>query len=577
MISPLPITYLMFSHNEEARIADILCHAVQWADEVLVLDKQSTDLTLSICAEYGPKVRVVEIPFTPLGDADLVSACRLATYDWIWVGTCSEIPTRKLIAEAKRILAEKPELDLVHVPRKIYSFGCDAPDSPWGVRSYPFLINRKRAVITNTIHNNFRPQEKTNIAKIPFSEDCCVHHYTHATAKSYIASMTQYFEAESERPDQAELIQEAISRLENRRNLRTLAGSDSFGLECGWRFYWLGAALHAWDKLRGVDVPQQYKTMRTAVLEREWPPAADMPSNPSSTTPPIVVVPNVILCSRNDTDDLKAAREDDLLHALRGRPLSKLVKTLYQIGAHRFQEKKLLFEIFPNLERVVLFEPLPKHFAHLQQQQNGDPRIIVLPYAISDQNGETTFHVSSNDGASSSLLPFGEHMKLFPQVQTAESIPVQTRTLAAAMEQHQLPPPDFLFLDVQGMEHQILATLSSDLLHRLRMIYTEASMEEIYLGARTLNEVEQLLAAEFNFAGYCPLKEQIPCHGNALFVNKCQAWLLLPPEPPVTTTSAWESDARQKPWARALRSILPRKLRRSIRKRLLSLNQVLAN
>jgi len=56
------ITYLMSSFNEESRIRDVLHHAVLWADEVLILDKQSTDRTLEICSGFGPRVRVVEIP-----------------------------------------------------------------------------------------------------------------------------------------------------------------------------------------------------------------------------------------------------------------------------------------------------------------------------------------------------------------------------------------------------------------------------------------------------------------------------------------------------------------------------------
>lgn len=580
MSSAQPISYLMFVFNEESRIADILRHAVQWADEVLILDKQSTDRTRAICGEHGPKVRVVEIPFTPQGHDDTVSACRLATHDWIWLGTASEIPTRKLVSEAKRIVAEQPELDLVHVPRKIYSFGCDTPESPWGIRSYPFLINRRRTVITNTIHNNFRPQNKSNIAKIPFAEDCCVHHYTHATARSYLAAMTQYFEAESERPDQAELIQDALGRLEKRRDLRLLAGRDVFGLECAWRIYWLGAALYAWDKLRAVDVPQKYQSLRAAVLAREWPRSAASAKAIATGGDPAPVVapaPSVTVLNHDAAASLTTAGEDQLLLALRGRPLSRLVKTLYQIGAHRFQEKKLLFEIFPNLERVVLFEPLPELFALLQEQEKSDPRISVLPYAISERNGQTVFHVASNDGASSSILPFGQHRQLFPHVQTARQIQVQTRTLAAAMEEHQLSPPDFLFLDVQGAEFQILATLSSDLLHRLRMIYSEASTVEVYAGSKPLKELERILAADFSFAGYCPLKEQIPSHGNALFVNKSQAWLLLPPEPPVATNADWGDPTHQQLWARTLRCILPRKLRRSLRKRLATFAQGLAN
>ena len=109
------------------------------------------------------------------------------------------------------------------------------------------------------------------------------------------------------------------------------------------------------------------------------------------------------------------------------------------------------------------------------------------------------------------------------------------------------------------------------------MIYSEASTVEVYAGSKPLKELERILAADFSFAGYCPLKEQIPSHGNALFVNRSQAWLLLPPEPPVPTNADWGAAAHQQLWARTLRSILPQKLRRSIRKRLATLSQGLAN
>jgi FkbM family methyltransferase len=565
MNSAPPITCITFVHNEEGRIADVLRHAVQWADEVLILDKQSTDRTRAVCAEFGGKVRVVEIPFTPQGHDDMVSACRLASHDWIWLGTASEIPTGKLIEAAKQILAERPDLDLVYVPRKVYSFGFYSAESPWAILHYPFLLNRRRAQITNTIHNNFRAADKENTAKIPFADDCCVHHFTHTTARAYVAAMAQYFEAEAQRPDQPEIIEESIDTLDRRPPLRQSAGKEVFGLECAWRIYSLGKALFAWEKLRGLDANQSYRQLRADLLQTEWKAPNVIAVAPGARKP--VEIPIDLAKSNPDQRS-----EDELLIALRGRPISRLIKTLYQVGAHRFQEKNLLFEVFPNLQRVVLFEPLPDLFELLRDQEKNDARVTVLPYAISDRDGETIFHVASNDGASSSLLPFARHHERFPGVQTTRQIPVQTRTLASAISQHSLPQPDCLLLDVQGAEYQIASSLGADLRQQLRLIYTEASTEEIYAGARTLGEMKSLLANDFSFAGFSPLTSDVPTHGNALFVNKSQAWLLFPPEPAVAPTLC-ESPAPA--WSNALRRVLSRKMRRSLRKRLATLNKAL--
>lgn len=356
--------------------------------------------------------------------------------------------------------------------------------------------------------------------------------------------------------------------------------------QMGWLIVILyrGSRLRQW--LEGREQPVQhsrltdaYGATRAALIAKDLAsPVAPASSSVAMHSAPHAGagIPNLELVRPGEILDDASTREDALLNALRCRPISRLVRTLYQIGAHRFQEKKLLFDIFPHLERVVLFEPLPELFVHLQKQEQGDSRVTVLPYAISERDGEATFHVASNDGASSSILPFGRLKDLFPHVQTVRQIQVQTRTLATVIGEHQLPPPDLLFLDVQGAEYQILATLSQELLHRVRMIYTEASTIEVYAGSKPLTELERILAADFNFAGFIPLKEHIPSHGNALFVNKSQAWLLLP-EPPTTTDADRGAAAQQQLWARMLRGILPRKLRRSIRKRLATLAQGLAN
>ena len=139
-----PISFLIGTYNEAERIGDVLQQAVLWADEVVVIDKESTDATRAICASFGPKVRVVVAPFTPQGHEDSVAAIQVPLHRWIWIGTASEIPTPKVVQEARRIVSESPNLDLVYVPRKLYSFGFFSKESPWGVKHYPFLVNREQ-------------------------------------------------------------------------------------------------------------------------------------------------------------------------------------------------------------------------------------------------------------------------------------------------------------------------------------------------------------------------------------------------------------------------------------------------
>jgi FkbM family methyltransferase len=215
--------------------------------------------------------------------------------------------------------------------------------------------------------------------------------------------------------------------------------------------------------------------------------------------------------------------EDDLLISLRGNRVCAETRILCVVGAHLFEERGLLLELCPKLEKVYLFEPVPQVAQRLRESVASDPRMVVFTYAISDRNGTATFNVSSNDGCSSSLLPFGTHTVEFPGVTMVQEIQVETRTLGDALTGLELP--DMLFMDVQGVVYLILSSLSAEVRSKLKIIHTEASMCELYKGGRTLDEIKALLAPEFTFVAFYPLAPHVPMHGNALFVkdNICGA------------------------------------------------------
>ena len=218
----------------------------------------------------------------------------------------------------------------------------------------------------------------------------------------------------------------------------------------------------------------------------------------------------------------RVATEDDLLIRLASAQIRHDIRVIYVIGAHLFQERELFNHIFPRLEAIYLFEPIPDLYTVLQQNLKDDLRVRVFPYAIADRNETTLFHLTNNQ-ASSSLLPLGSHKELFPHVHEVGSIPVECRTLEHVISAEGLLPPDMLFIDVQGAEYSVLSPLSQTMREQVRLIYTEASIEPLYEGGRKLSEIKELLAPEFLYLGFSPLTNETPTHGNALFVNRLDA------------------------------------------------------
>ena len=211
--------------------------------------------------------------------------------------------------------------------------------------------------------------------------------------------------------------------------------------------------------------------------------------------------------------------EDGLLLSLADTDLGHRVGVLYVIGAHRFQERELLDRAFPRLEHLVLFEPVPELRREIEAATAGDRRVRVLPYAIADRCGPAEFFITDNDAASSSLLPMKRHRDLFPHVHHISTLVVEVRTLPAAAAEHSLPPPDALFIDVQGAEYRVLSAMGEQIRGRLQLVYTEASTEEVYEGARDLDELAALLGPELRLHSFAPLSAEVPTHGNALFVR----------------------------------------------------------
>ena len=283
---PAPkISFIVPAYNEAARIGAVLEHATRWADEVVVMDKGSTDGTADICRKFGKAVCIQTIPYSERGHEKLSEIPNLVQNDWVFLGTCSEVPTKKVIETCRQILDQREsELDLVYVPRRMYAFGLHCSNPDWSVCHYPFLFHRRRARITDDVHDNFHAPDPARTHRIPYAGDCCVHHMTYPTARSFWLASMQYFEAEIKKdlpPDKS--IRQSFKNVERISQKVLQDGENWIPFYCAFVSYELGKALHVWEKARGKDqVPLIYKDLTERVLASEWTHTAiPSPSSPS--------------------------------------------------------------------------------------------------------------------------------------------------------------------------------------------------------------------------------------------------------------------------------------------------------
>lgn len=262
----MKITAAVVTYNELARIEGFLAHALQWADEVVVFDKTSTDGTAEIAARLGAKV--VVIPYTPAGHGDpgdLLPHCR---NDWIWLFTAGEVPTRNLVRVVHELLDERGDQQaVIYLPKKLYSFGLHDDRSPWSVSYQGFLFHRYRATIRDCIHANI---SGPGLA-IKYSDEHFVLHPTHPNVRAFMSQHVDYIHKEAlDAADPLVRIESARAAIRGYDFGSPLPEDELFGQLCAWRFYHYGVMLACWEKARGRTSDSAYAEMRERMLDREW-------------------------------------------------------------------------------------------------------------------------------------------------------------------------------------------------------------------------------------------------------------------------------------------------------------------
>ncbi len=144
---------------------------------------------------------------------------------------------------------------------------------------------------------------------------------------------------------------------------------------------------------------------------------------------------------------------------------------------------------------LLYVEAIPDLAEHVRRRLDPQRPHHVHQAVVSDQAGETvTFHVSSNDGLSSSMLEPGRHAEIRPDITFEKSLELKTERLDDLVAARpEWASYNVLVLDVQGAELKVLSG-APELLSRVDAVFAEVSSEPLYEGGCTFLEVTTLLA-----------------------------------------------------------------------------------
>lgn len=152
----MKISALVLSRNEEDIIEDCL-KSLNFVDEIIVLDQNSSDKTRDIAEKYTDKVITSTSSNFSENRNKLLS---LATNDWVLYVDCDEIISKELSEEIKNVVRAK-KYSAFYIPRKNYVLGKRIKNGGWWPDYAPRLFNKAGLIKwVGVVHES--PQTKSS-------------------------------------------------------------------------------------------------------------------------------------------------------------------------------------------------------------------------------------------------------------------------------------------------------------------------------------------------------------------------------------------------------------------------------
>lgn len=166
--------------------------------------------------------------------------------------------------------------------------------------------------------------------------------------------------------------------------------------------------------------------------------------------------------------------KDIFLHrAYAPKPILRKIPTaptVIDLGANAGYFSLFALHVRPQA-KVLSFEPMPANYSLLQRNHSDHPSYSwrIFPDAVSNESGFSWLNSVDPLGPSTTASLQGGNQNC-----NGNRVKVATRTLPEIMERETTGVCDWLKVDVEGFEYDILYSLPSDQFRRIRTLCVEA-------------------------------------------------------------------------------------------------------
>ena len=167
----------------------------------------------------------------------------------------------------------------------------------------------------------------------------------------------------------------------------------------------------------------------------------------------------------------------------------------FHIGAHNCEELPFYNKIGLIPEDVIWIDAIPSKVT--EAINKGIPNVYNA--VITDKDDKEIIFNVSNNIQSSSVLEFGTHSQLHPEVVYVDKIKQKSITIDTFFERNNIDSSKYNFwnFDIQGAELMALKGATQSIKYA-KAIYLEVSETELYKGGGLINDIDIFLS-QYNF------------------------------------------------------------------------------